>query len=125
MQLDPIDAEGAPPHPGCPRKARRVPDLLARVQDRKQGRVHDEGLGVPDELAYDPPPQGLQEEAPELPHPSVQRGRIEPHHTREQVREEPLLGVAQERALPLHATELLWKSASAMTSESESLLSDS
>jgi len=36
----------------------------------------------------------------------MKRGRIKPHHPREQVRKEPL-GVAQEGALALHAAQLL------------------
>jgi hypothetical protein len=75
------------------------------VQYRKQRRIHNEGLGVADELSDDLPAQGLKE-TPELPHPAVQRGRMKPHHPGEQLREEPL-GIAQERALALHATELL------------------
>jgi hypothetical protein len=80
---------------------------LARMQHRKQRRVDDEGLGISDRLADDLPPQGFQE-TPELPHPPVRRGRMEPHYPREQVREESL-GVAQERALALHTTQLLEK----------------
>ena len=77
------------------------------MQHRKQRRIHHEGLGVADELADDLPPEGLKE-TPELPHPPVQRGRVEPHHTREQIGEEPL-GIAQERALALYTAELLQK----------------
>jgi hypothetical protein len=36
----------------------------------------------------------------------MQRGRVQPHHSREQVREEPLC-VAQERAFALHTPQLL------------------
>lgn len=36
----------------------------------------------------------------------MERGRVQPRHSGEQVREEPL-GVAQERAFALHATQLL------------------
>jgi hypothetical protein len=51
------------------------------------------------------PLQGLQE-APELPHPPMQRGRLKPHYIGEHVREEPL-SVAQERALRLDTSQLL------------------
>jgi hypothetical protein len=77
------------------------------VQYRKQRRIHNEGLGVADELSDDLPAQGLKE-TPELPHPALQRGRMKPHHPGEQMREEPL-GIAQERALALHASQLLEK----------------
>jgi len=59
----------------------------------------------PTRLGKDLPAQGLQE-APELPHAAVQRGRVEAHHAREQVREEPLR-IPQERAFALHAPKLL------------------
>jgi hypothetical protein len=36
----------------------------------------------------------------------MERGRVQPHHSGEQVREEPL-GVAQERAFALHTPQLL------------------
>jgi hypothetical protein len=71
----------------------------------QQRRVHDQRLRLADELGKDLPPQGFQE-GPELPHPPMERGGIEPHHPGQQVREEPL-DVPQERAFALDAPQLL------------------
>jgi hypothetical protein len=75
------------------------------VQNRKQSRVDEQRLWVADHLGEDLSSQGLQE-APQFPHSSMERGGVKPHHPWEQMREEPL-GVAQERALALHPSELL------------------
>src|SRR5215208_2780487 len=104
VQLDPVDAEASPAYPPSPVETRR-PGNLARMQDFQQGRVHKQGLRFAHQLGNDLPSEGLQK-APELPHPSVERGRIESHHPGEQVGEEPL-GVPQEGALALHPPQLL------------------
>src|SRR5215204_1324661 len=103
VQLHPVHREGAPPYPRSSLQTARLPHLPG-LQDRKQSRVDDQGLGVPDQLGEHDPAQGLQE-APKPPHPSVERGRVQPHDSREQVREKPL-GIAQERALALDASQL-------------------
>src|SRR5919206_3179687 len=77
------------------------------MQHRKQRRVYEQGLRIAYELGDDLSPQEFQE-APELPHPTVKRGRVKSHHAREQVRKESL-GIAQEGALRLHAPQLLEK----------------
>src|SRR5215208_2831379 len=102
--LHPVDAEGPPPHPRRPGEARALRDLPG-VQNRKQSRVDEQRLRVADHLVEDVPPQGFQK-TPELPHPPMERGRVQPHHPGEQVREEPL-GLAQERAFAFHASQLL------------------
>ena len=109
-----------PRHPLEPGSGR----LLDLARDRKQRRIDDQGLRLARRLGEDFPPQGSQV-APQIPHPPVERGRVQPpRHPREQVREEPP-GVAQERAFGLDPPEAAGKSASAMTSESESRLRDS
>ena len=75
------------------------------MQDRKQARIDDQGLGIADQLSQDGAPQGL-EVATELAHATVQRGGMEAYDSREQVREEPL-GLAQEGALGFDAPKLL------------------
>jgi hypothetical protein len=75
------------------------------MEDRKQRRVDEQGLRFSHQFGENPTPYGLQE-ASELPYASVERGRVEPHYTREQVREEAF-AVAQEGALALHPSELL------------------
>src|SRR5215207_690704 len=104
VQLHPIDAEGTPPYPRGSRKARRLPDLT-RMENFEQRRINEQGLRLTYELGEDLPPQRLQV-APELLHPPVEGGRVESHHPRKQVREEPL-GIPQERAFALHAPKLL------------------
>jgi hypothetical protein len=94
------------------------------MQHFQQPRVYEQGLWLTHQLlGGDHPPQRLQE-APELPHPPVQRGRVEPRYPREQVRKEPL-GVAQKRPFALHAPKLLEELRGVMTSESESRFMDS
>ena len=75
------------------------------VQDGKQARVDHQGFGISHQVWHYGSPQGL-EEAPELPHAAVERGRSQLADTGEKVREEPL-SVAQEGALALHAPQLL------------------
>jgi hypothetical protein len=75
------------------------------VQDLEQGRVHDRRLRLTHKLRQNHTPQRLKE-APEPPHPAVERGRVKTHDPGEQVREEPL-GIPEERALALDAPELL------------------
>ena len=104
MQLHGVDREGTPPDPPGPIEPRRLLDL-ARVQDRKQRRVHEQGLRLAHEIGEDLLAQRFQK-ASELPHPPVKRGRVEPHHSREQIREEPP-GVTQEEALAFHTPKLL------------------
>src|SRR5215210_2914058 len=104
VQLHPVDAERTPPHPCRPTETRTLRSLPG-VQHRKQRRVHEHRLWVPDHLGEDLPPQRFQK-APELPQAPMQRGRMQPHHPRKQVRKESL-GVAQERAFTLHTTQVL------------------
>src|SRR5215210_2617934 len=104
MQLHAIDTEASPPYPRCPIETRALRDLPG-VQNRKQRRVDNQRLRVPDHRGEDVAAQRLQE-APELSHPPMERGRVQPRHSGEQVREEPL-GVAQEGALRLYASQLL------------------
>jgi hypothetical protein len=59
-----------------------------RMQNRKQSRVDDQGLGLSHQLGQDLFAQGL-EVAPELSHPPMEGGRMKTHHPGEQVREEP------------------------------------
>src|SRR5215203_2098683 len=108
MEFHPVDAESAPPHPRSSHRraspARRLPNLT-RMEDFQQRRIDDQGLWLADEFGEDLPPQRFQE-APELPHPPVERGRVKPRHPRKQVREEPL-SLTQEGALTFHPSELL------------------
>src|SRR5829696_5431217 len=78
------------------------------MQNREQGRVDDQGLGITHQLGQDGAPQGFQE-APEVAYPPVQRGGMEAYDPGEQVREEPG-GLAQEGAFGLHTSKLLEKS---------------
>src|SRR3712207_1091891 len=98
MQLHAIDTETSPPYPRASGETRTLRNLPG-VQNRKQSRVDERCLRVPDHLGEYVAAQRLQE-APELPHPSMERGRVQPYYPREKVREEPL-SVAQERALAL------------------------
>jgi hypothetical protein len=75
------------------------------MQDFQQSRVYEQGLRISHQFGKDLLSQRLQI-APELPHPTVQRGGVQPHHARKQLREEPL-GVAQKRAAGLHPSQLL------------------
>ena len=75
------------------------------MQNRKQGRVDDEGLGFSHQLGQDGAPQGLKV-APELAYPPVQRGGMELYDSREQVREKPG-DLAQEGTLGLNTPKLL------------------
>src|SRR5215207_9709724 len=104
VQLHPIDAEGTPTYPRASGETRALRDLPG-VQNRKQRPVHKQRLRVSDHLGKDLAAQRLQE-APELSHPSMQRGRMQPHHSGEQVRKESL-DVAQERAFALHTAQVL------------------
>src|SRR5215212_7438875 len=45
MQLNPVNTEGAPSHPGGTREASRLPEL-ARVQHREQGRIDEQRLSL-------------------------------------------------------------------------------
>jgi len=76
------------------------------VQHREQRRVDDQRLGLASQFGHHVPPQGLQEEAPELAEAAVQRGGREADHPGEEVGEEAG-GVAQEGAFALHAPKLL------------------
>ena len=78
------------------------------MEDFQKRRVHKQGFRLAYQLGEDLPPQRFQE-APELLHAPVERGRVQPHHSRRQVREEPL-GIPQERAFGLDATKLLQES---------------
>ena len=93
------------------------------MQNLQQSGVDEQGLRISDELGDNLSPQELQV-APELPHPPVQRGRVQPYHAWKQVREEPL-SVAQEGAAGLHPSQLLEELRGVMTSESESRFMDS
>src|SRR3712207_5590644 len=104
MQLHAIDTETSPPYPRASGETRTLRNLPG-VQNRKQSRVDEQCLRVPDHLGEYVAAQRLQE-APELPHPSMERGRVQPYYPREKVREEPL-SVAQERAFALHLPQLL------------------
>src|SRR3712207_8974744 len=106
MQLHPIDTEASPPYPRTCGEARALRNLPG-VQDRKQSRVDEQRLWVSDHLGEDFAAHRLQE-APHLPHPPMQRGRVQPHHPGEQVRKEPLC-VPQEGAFALHSPQLLEK----------------
>ena len=75
------------------------------MQNFQQSRVYEQGLRISHQLGEYLPPQGLQE-APELSHPPVQRGRVESRYPRKQMRKESLC-VAQEGALRFHASQLL------------------
>jgi hypothetical protein len=87
MQLDFIDREGVPAHPGRLGKARRLPNL-ACVQHQKQGRVDDERFQVADQLGRRLPPQGFQQ-TQQLAKAAVQRRGYEVHYPGEEVGEEP------------------------------------
>ncbi len=88
MQLHAIDTETSPPYPRASGETRTLRNLPG-VQNRKQSRVDEQCLRVPDHLGEYVAAQRLQE-APELPHPSMERGRVQPYYPREKVREEPL-----------------------------------
>lgn len=75
------------------------------MQNTEQRRIDDEGLGLTDQLGHHLSAQGFQE-TPEPPETAMEGRRSKTHHTREQVREEPL-GVAQTRPFTLHAPQLL------------------
>ena len=75
------------------------------MQDRKQSGVDDQRLRISDQLGQDGASQGFQE-APELPHAAVERGRMKADHPREQVGEEAS-GVAQEGAFGFTPRKLL------------------
>jgi hypothetical protein len=60
-QLHSVDGEGAPLYPRRSLEIRRRPLHLARVQNRKQRRVDDEGLGIADQFGQDTAAQELQE----------------------------------------------------------------
>jgi len=96
---------------------------LPGLQDRKQSRVDDQGLGVPDQLGKHDPAQGLQE-APKPPHPSVERGRVQSPTTPGN-RCETNLSASRKNERSLSMPRNCSKRASAMTSESESLFMDS
>jgi hypothetical protein len=95
---------------------------LARMEHFQQRRIDEQGLRLTYEFGEDLPPQRRFQVAPELLHPPVERGRVEPYHSRKQVREEPLepFCVAQKKERSLSTPRSCWKSARAMTSESES-----
>lgn len=46
MEFHPIDAEGAPPHPGGSIESCRLRGLLARVKNLQQGGIYDHGPGA-------------------------------------------------------------------------------
>src|SRR5215211_409558 len=75
------------------------------AKPKAKSSPREQRLRVPDHLGEDLAAQGLQK-GPELPHPSMKRGRVQPHYSREQMREESL-GIPQKRALRLHAPQLL------------------
>jgi hypothetical protein len=75
------------------------------MQHRQERRIHHQRLRVADDLGYHDPPQRLQETA-QLPHAAVEGGRVQPHHAREEVGEEPRR-VPEEGPLALHAAQLL------------------
>jgi len=75
------------------------------MEDFQQRRIDEQGLRLTYELGEDLPPQGL-EVAPELLHPPVEGGGVEPHHPGKQVREKPL-GIPQKRSFALHTPKLL------------------
>src|SRR5215217_2883700 len=104
MKLHTIDAEASPPYPRTSGETRALRNLPG-VQNRKQSRVDEQSLWVSDHLGENIAAQRLQE-APELPHPSMERGRVQPYHSGEKVREEPLC-ISQERAFALHSPQLL------------------
>src|SRR5215208_3856957 len=108
VQLHAVDQERTPPYPCSSRRS--IPPArglrnLARMQNFQQSRVYEQGLGISHQFGKDLPPQGFQKTS-ELPHPTVQRGGVHPHHARKQLREEPL-GVAQKGAAGLHSSQLL------------------
>ena len=97
MEFDPIDAEGAPPHPRSPIESCRLRDL-ARVKNLQQGGIYDYGLRVSHQLlGQEGAPQGF-EKAPELANAAVERGGMEADHLREEVAEKAG-DLAQEGAL--------------------------
>ena len=122
MQLDPVDAEASPAYPRGPIETRRLRNL-ARMQDFEQGGVYEQGLRIAHQLGEDLAAQELKE-APELPHPPVEGGRVQPCYPREQVGEEPL-GIPQERAFALHAPKLLQEGEGADLGVRKSRLMDS
>src|SRR5215207_126398 len=104
VQLEPVDTEGAPPHPRRSLEACRLRNLSG-MQHLKQRRVHNERLRITDEVRYHRTPQGLQM-APEPANASMERGGMHTCHVREQMNKESL-NVAQERPLALDAPQLL------------------
>src|SRR5829696_9202329 len=104
VKLHSVEGERSPPNPCCSLKPSRLL-YLARMQYLKERGVYKEGLGLSDQLGDDLFPQGLKE-APELPHPPMQRGGVHPHYPREEVDEETLQ-VAQEGTFALHTPKLL------------------
>jgi hypothetical protein len=75
------------------------------MQNRKQRRVDDQGLGFSYQLAQDSAPQGLKV-APEVAYSPMQRGGMKTHRSGEQVTEETP-NLAQERTLGLNTSKLL------------------
>src|SRR5215204_1417094 len=98
VQLHPVESERSPPNPRSSLETRRLGNLT-RVQYFQERRVYEEGLGLSDQLGQHCAAQGFQK-TPELPHPPMQRGGMQPSDPGEQVREEPL-GIAQEGSLTL------------------------
>ena len=79
-------------------RLRSKPDLMAKLPELR-------GKTLACWCAGEEGPQRLQV-APELLHPPVERGGVESHHPRKQVREKPL-GIPQKRSFALHAPQLL------------------
>jgi hypothetical protein len=104
VKLHPIDAEGAPSHPGRALKDCKLRNLPG-VHRREQSRIYEQGFGLSYQLRYDGPPQGF-EESPKLADATVERGRGEAKHPREEVGEEAG-GFAQEGAAGLDTPKLL------------------
>jgi hypothetical protein len=102
--LHPVDGKRSPPNPRRSREALRLGNLSG-VQDLKQRRVHDQGPRLTHEFCQNHTPQRLQE-APKPPQAAVEGRGVKTYDPGEQVREETL-GVPEERALALHAAQLL------------------
>jgi hypothetical protein len=124
MQLHPVDTEASPPYPGRPRETRALRNLSrgcktestassrrATFLGRRPSRRGPRGAEAPFK-------------APELPHPPMERGRIESNYPGEQVREKPL-SASRKKERSLSTPRSCWKSARVMTSESASCLRDS
>src|SRR3712207_3359057 len=122
MQLHPIDTEASPPYPRTCGEARALRNLPG-VQDRKQSRVDEQRLWIPDYLGEDFAAHRLHSKRliflirrcnEEGCNPTTPGNRCEKN-----------LSASRKKERSLSTPRSCWKSAKVMTSESESRLRDS